>query len=89
MASPDDSRVRRFLNNAPFWQKYPIWVIFCCSLAMISKAFIYRFSNGGWDMDWATKFRESLFFGILFGLYAAWPTRKGVGKNEQDERQRR
>jgi hypothetical protein len=85
MALPDDSRIRRFLNNAPFWQRYLAYVIFCCSFAMISKALIYRFRNGGWDMDWANKFGESLFFGILFGLYAAWP-RKGLGKNEQSER---
>ena len=76
------------MNHAPFWQRYLAWVILCCLLSLISKALIYRVSNGGWDMDWAAKFEGSLYFGILFGLYAAWPTRKGVGKNEQDERQR-
>jgi hypothetical protein len=86
MASPGDSRIRRFLNNAPFWQRYPAWVIFCCSFALILRALIYRFRNGGWDMDWAAKFEESLYFGILFGIYMAWPS-KGVGKNEQSERQ--
>jgi hypothetical protein len=39
-------------------------------------------------MDWAQKFRESLFFGILFGLYPAWPTRKVVDESDHDERQR-
>jgi hypothetical protein len=38
-------------------------------------------------MDWAAKFEESLYFGVFFGLFAAWP-RKDVAKNRQDEQQR-
>jgi hypothetical protein len=86
--SPSNSKIRRFLTHAPLWQRYPAWVIFCCLFSLTSKALIYRFSNGGWDMDWVVKFEESLFFGILFGIYAAWPRRKDVGKNEQSEHQR-
>jgi hypothetical protein len=87
MASPGDSRIRRFLNNAPFWQRYPAWVIICCSFAVISKALTYRSRNGGWDMDWAVIFEDSLYFAVLFGLFAAL-LRKGVGKNRQAEQPR-
>jgi hypothetical protein len=87
MTLPILSKLRHFMNNAPFWRKYPAWVIFCCLSGLISKALICRFRNGGWEMDWAVKFEDSLFFGILFGLYAAWP-RKVVSKNEQSEPQR-
>jgi len=87
MALPSNSKIRHFLNHGPFWQRYPAHVILLCLFSLISKALIYRFSEGGWDMDWARKFRKSLYFGIFMGLYGAWP-RKAVVKNEQDERQR-
>jgi hypothetical protein len=88
MASPSMSKIRHFLNHAPFWRRYPAHVILLSSLALISKALIYRFHTGGWEMDWAGKFSESLFWGVFMGLYFAWPRGKGAGKNEHDERQR-
>jgi hypothetical protein len=87
MALQSNSKIGLFQNHAPFWQRYPVWVILLCSFALISKTLIYRLRTGGRDMNWADKFGESLFWGIFTGLFVAWP-RKGVGKDEQGERQR-
>jgi hypothetical protein len=84
VASPSNSKIRRFLNHAPLWQRYPALVIFFYPFAVVSKALIYRSRNGGWDMDWAVIFEDALYFAVLFGLFAAL-LRKGVGKNGQAE----
>jgi hypothetical protein len=86
MASPDDSRIRRFLNHAPVWQTIPVLAILVCVGSLIAKAFIYRLRSGGWDMDWAIKFVDSLGFGVIFSLLWTWLTRRDA-KNEQEEHQ--
>ena len=83
-----NSKIWRFLNNAPVWQRFPAAVISFYSASLISAALVYRLRYGGWDMDWAHKFEESLYASILMGLYWTWLTRKGSKKNEQDEQQR-
>ena len=88
MSLPSMTKIRHFLNHAPFGQRYPAWVIVCFLTSLISKALIYRLRTGGWDMNWADKFGESLFYGLFFGLYLVWPTRKEAGKNKRGEQQR-
>ena len=86
MALLSISKIRRFFNHAPVWLRFLAWGGYFCVGLFIVKSLSYRFHNGGWDMDWAAKFEDSLFSGIFFGIYAAWP-RKSVGKNEQSEEQ--
>ena len=76
------SKFRQFLNQAPFWQRYPVWVILIFLSSLILRVLIHRLSKGGWDWD---KYEHSLIFSILFGIHAAWGPRKDVGKNDNGE----
>jgi hypothetical protein len=88
MALPSDSKIRHFLNHAPVWQSIPVVAISFCVGRLITGAIIHRFRSGGWDMDWAGKFEDSLGGGVIFSILWAWLIRKGFSKSEQDERQR-
>jgi len=88
MASSNTSKIRYFLNHAPAWQKFPAMVIFLCVGKLILIALVNRLYNGGWEMNWAVKFAESLVFAVLLGLYWTWLTRTAVSENEQGEQQR-
>jgi hypothetical protein len=85
MASPSMSKVRYFLNHAPVWQRAMASGISFCLVGFVSKVVIFRLRTGVWDMDWADKFGESLFGGILFGLVSPWLMRKGVSSNNNNE----
>jgi hypothetical protein len=88
MALPRISKIRRFLNHAPVWQTIPAVAISVCLGRLITSAIIYRLNSGGWDMDWATKFVDSLGTGVVFSLLWAWLIRTGVSNSEQDGQQR-
>ena len=76
------------MNHAPVWQTIPALAILCCVGGLIAKAFTYRLRTGGWDMDWATKFIDSLGSSVIFSLFWNCFMRTGVSKNERDEQQR-
>jgi hypothetical protein len=86
MALPGISKYRHFMNQAPVWQTIPVLAISVCVGSLIVKAFIYRYSSGGWDMDWATKFVDSLGFGVIFSLLWTWLNRRDAKKG-RDEHQ--
>jgi cell shape-determining protein MreD len=88
MALLSISKIRRYMNRAPAWQQFLVTGIYFCVANLIIKGLSYRLRNGGWDMDWATKFGESLVSGVLFGLFWIWLNRKSVSKNDQGEQQR-
>jgi hypothetical protein len=88
MALPSMSKIRHFMTHAPVWQTIPALAILFCVGSLIAKAFIYRLRSGGWDMDWATKFVDSLGTGVIFSLLWTWYIRTSVSKSAQDEQQR-
>ena len=56
------------MNHAPVWQTIPAMASFICVGSLIGKAFIYGLRSGGWDIDWAAKFVDSLGAGVIFSL---------------------
>jgi hypothetical protein len=77
MDLPGDSKIRRYLIQAPVWQRYPASVILFYSSSLISAAIAHRLRHGDWKMDWAIQLEDMLYASLLMALVWTWKTRKG------------